>query len=162
MTFKTNVGKIQPAKVLVVGAGVAGLAAIQLAKKKGAIVFGFDVRAAAKEQVESCGAKFLEVKLNEDGSGEGGYAKEMSPGDFIVSHSIFRVIRIFVLTEWFAAADKMLLDECKNMDVIITTAQIPGRKAPLLIKKSMVEVMPHGGVVVDLAASSGCIAIINA
>ena len=71
----TAAGKIQPAKVLVVGAGVAGLAAIQLAKKKGAIVYGFDVRAAAKEQVESCGAKFLEVSLGEDGSGAGGYAK---------------------------------------------------------------------------------------
>ena len=79
----TAAGKIQPAKVLVVGAGVAGLAAIQLAKKQGAIVYGFDVRAAAKEQVESCGAKFLEVKLTEDGSGAGGYAKEMSPGSFI-------------------------------------------------------------------------------
>ena len=76
----TAAGKIQPAKVLVVGAGVAGLAAIQLAKKKGAIVYGFDVRSAAKEQVESCGAKFLEVELKEDGSGSGGYAKEMSPG----------------------------------------------------------------------------------
>ena len=76
----TAAGKISPAKVLVVGAGVAGLAAIQLAKKLGAIVYGFDVRAAAKEQVESCGAKFLEVTLKEDGSSAGGYAKEMSPG----------------------------------------------------------------------------------
>jgi NAD(P) transhydrogenase len=79
----TAAGKIPPAKVLVVGAGVAGLAAIQLAKKKGAIVFGFDVRSAAKEQVESCGAKFLEVKVTEDGSGAGGYAKEMSAGVFL-------------------------------------------------------------------------------
>eukprot|EP01036_Dinobryon_divergens_P022104 gene22104-30339_t len=132
----TAAGKIQPAKVLVVGAGVAGLAAIQLAKKKGAIVAGFDVRAAAKEQVESCGARFLEVKTSEDGSGQGGYAKEMSP-------------------EWFAAAEKMLLEECKAFDIIITTALIPGRKAPVLIKKSMVEVMPAGGVTVDLAAASG-------
>lgn len=132
----TAAGKIAPAKVLVVGAGVAGLAAIQLAKKKGAIVFGFDVRAAAKEQVESCGAKFLEVPMTEDGSGAGGYAKEMS-------------------AEWFDAADKMLLSECKNMDVIITTALIPGRKAPILIKKAMVEAMPSGGVTVDLAASAG-------
>lgn len=132
----TAAGKIQPAKVLVVGTGVAGLAAIQLAKKKGAVVFGFDVRAAAKEQVESCGAKFLEVELEEDGSGAGGYAKEMSP-------------------EWFAAADKMLLEQCKSMDVIITTALIPGRKAPVLIKKNMVENMPAGGVTVDLAAPAG-------
>ena len=132
----TAAGKIAPAKVLVVGAGVAGLAAIQLAKKKGAIVYGFDVRAAAKEQVESCGAKFLEVTLKEDGSGSGGYAKEMSP-------------------EWFAEANKMLLHECKHIDVIITTALIPGRKAPVLITKAMVEAMPRGSVTVDLAAASG-------
>ena len=132
----TAAGKIQPAKILVVGTGVAGLAAIQLAKKKGAIVYGFDVRAAAKEQVESCGAKFLEPPLKEDGSGSGGYAKEMSP-------------------EWFAAAEKMLLEECKNIDVIITTAMIPGRKAPVLIKKNMVEAMPPGSVTIDLAAASG-------
>eukprot|EP01040_Poterioochromonas_malhamensis_P001480 gene1480-1568_t len=132
----TAAGKIQPAKVLVVGAGVAGLAALQLAKKKGAITYGFDVRAAAREQVESCGAKFLEVKSAEDGSGTGGYAKEMSK-------------------EWFDAAEKMLLDECKNFDVIITTALIPGKKAPILIKKSMVEVMPPGSVTVDLAAPAG-------
>lgn len=132
----TAAGKIQPAKVLVVGAGVAGLAAIQLAKKKGAIVYGFDVRSAAKEQVESCGAKFLEVELKEDGSGAGGYAKEMSP-------------------EWFKAADDMLLKECAAFDVVITTALIPGRKAPILIKKNMVEAMPRGSVCVDLAAASG-------
>ena len=132
----TAAGKIQPAKVLVVGAGVAGLAALQLAKKKGAIVFGFDVRAAAKEQVESCGAKFLEVQVQEDGSGAGGYAKEMSK-------------------EWFDAADAMLLKECKNFDVIITTALIPGRKAPVLIKKNMVENMPPGSVTIDLAAPAG-------
>ena len=84
----TAAGKIAPAKVLVVGAGVAGLAAIQLAKKKGAIVYGFDVRAAAKEQVESCGAKFLEVTLKEDGSSAGGYAKEMSAG-MIVHIGVF-------------------------------------------------------------------------
>ena len=132
----TAAGKIPPAKVLVVGAGVAGLAAIQTAKKQGAIVFGFDVRSAAKEQVESCGAKFLEVSFAEDGSASGGYAKEMSP-------------------EWFKAANEMLLKECKDMDVIITTAQIPGRKAPLLITKAMVEAMKPGGVIVDLAASTG-------
>lgn len=132
----TAAGKIAPAKVLVVGAGVAGLAALQVAKKAGAQTFGFDVRAAAKEQVESCGAKFLEVNFKEDGSGAGGYAKEMSK-------------------EWFAAADAMLLAECKSMDVIITTALIPGRKAPILISKAMVEAMPKGGVTVDLAAPAG-------
>jgi NAD(P) transhydrogenase len=132
----TAAGKIAPAKVLVVGAGVAGLAAMQLAKKSGAMVFGFDVRAAAKEQVEACGAKFLEVALEEDGSGAGGYAKEMS-------------------AEWFQAADDMLLKECASMDVVITTALIPGRPAPLLIKKHHVEAMPAGGVTVDLAAPAG-------
>jgi len=132
----TAAGKIQPAKVLVVGAGVAGLAALQLAKKQGAITYGFDVRAAAKEQVESCGAKFLEVKSKEDGSAAGGYAKEMSP-------------------EWFKAAEEMLLQECKTIDVIITTAQIPGKKAPILIKKNMVENMPQGSVIIDLAAPTG-------
>lgn len=132
----TAAGKVAPARVLVVGAGVAGLAAMQLAKKKGAIVYGFDVRAAAAEQVESCGAKFLNVEFNEDGSGAGGYAKEMS-------------------AEWFQAADDMLLKECKNMDVVITTALIPGRPAPVLIKKHHVDAMPSGGVTVDLAASAG-------
>ena len=175
----TAAGKIAPAKVLVVGAGVAGLAAIQLAKKKGAIVYGFDVRAAAKEQVESCGAKFLEVTLKEDGSSAGGYAKEMSAGTslqmrtlevcecvsywgtliYIVCVYNLTIIRniffVFVFTEWFEAADKMLLEECKSIDVIITTALIPGRKAPVLIKKHHVEAMPSGGVTVDLAAASG-------
>lgn len=132
----TAAGKITPAKVLVVGAGVAGLAAMQLAKKKGAIVFGFDVRAAAKEQVEAVGAKFLEVELEEDGSGAGGYAKEMSD-------------------EWFQAADDMLLKECSKIDVIITTALIPGRPAPVLIKTHHVAAMPYGGVTVDLAAPAG-------
>jgi NAD(P) transhydrogenase len=132
----TAAGKISPAKVLVVGAGVAGLAAMQLAKKKGAMVFGFDVRSAAKEQVEAVGAKFLEVSMEEDGSGAGGYAKEMS-------------------AEWFQAADDMLLKECAGMDVIITTALIPGRAAPLLIKEHHVKAMPYGGVTVDLAAPAG-------
>jgi NAD(P) transhydrogenase len=86
--------------------------------------------------VESVGARFLEVKVQEDGSGAGGYAKEMSP-------------------EWFKAADDMLLEECKHFDVIITTALIPGRKAPVLIKKNMIEAMPAGAVTVDLAAPAG-------
>jgi NAD(P) transhydrogenase len=119
----TAAGKIKPCKVLVVGAGVAGLAAIQQAKNMNAIVYAFDVRAAAAEQVESMGAKFLKVESAEDGSAAGGYAKEMS-------------------AEWFAAAEKMLLKECKDINVIITTALIPGRKAPILIKKEMVEAMP--------------------
>jgi H+-translocating NAD(P) transhydrogenase len=132
----TAAGKIPPTRVMVVGAGVAGLAAIQAAKNLGAIVTSFDVRAAAAEQVEAMGAKFLKVEVEEDGSGAGGYAKEMSP-------------------EWFAAADKMLEKECRTTDVIITTALIPGRPAPKLIKDQMVANMPRGGVTVDLAAEAG-------
>lgn len=132
----TPAGKINPCRVLVVGAGVAGLAAIQQANNLNAVVSAFDVRAAAKEQVEAMGAKFLEVDFEEDGSAAGGYAKEMS-------------------AEWFEAANKMLLKECANTNVIITTALIPGRKAPVLITKEMVEAMPPGSVTVDLAASAG-------
>jgi len=132
----TAAGKISPCKVMVVGAGVAGLAAIQQAKNMNAIVTAFDVRSAAKEQVQSMGATFLEVDFEEDGSAAGGYAKEMSP-------------------EWFEAANKMLLKECATTNVIITTALIPGRKAPVLIKKEMIEAMPAGGVTVDLAAEAG-------
>lgn len=132
----TPAGKIPPCRVLVVGAGVAGLAAIQQANALNAIVTAFDVRAAAKEQVEAMGAKFLEVSFEEDGSGAGGYAKEMS-------------------AEWFEAANKMLLKECETINVIITTALIPGRKAPVLITKEMIDVMPPGSVTVDLAASAG-------
>jgi len=132
----TAAGKIAPVKVLVVGAGVAGLAAIQTAKNMGAQVIAFDVRSAAKEQVQSMGAKFLDISTGESGDGGGGYAKEMSP-------------------EWFAKAEQVLLNECKTVNVIITTALIPGKKAPVLIKKSMVEAMPPGSVTVDLAAESG-------
>ena len=130
----TPAAKIRPSKVIVVGTGVAGLAAIQQAKNMNAQVYGFDVRDAAAEQVEAMGAKFLRVDFQEDGSAAGGYAKEMSP-------------------EWFAAAEAMLLAECADTNVIITTAKIPGRKAPVLIKRAMVEAMPAGSVTVDLAAS---------
>lgn len=132
----TAAGRINPSKVLVCGVGVAGLAAIQQAKNLNAVVSAFDVRSATKEQVQSLGAKFLEVDFEESGEAAGGYAKEMSK-------------------EWFEAADKMLLKECADTDVIITTAQIPGRKAPILIKKNMVEAMPAGSVTIDLAAESG-------
>lgn len=132
----TAAAKLAPARVLVCGAGVAGLAAIQAAKNMGAIVSAFDVREAAAEQVESMGAKFLKVESSESGDGGGGYAKEMS-------------------AEWFAAADAMLLKQCAETDIIITTALIPGRKAPILIKKNMVEAMPEGSVTMDLAAKSG-------
>ena len=132
----TAAGRIQPTRVLVCGTGVAGLAAIQAAKNLGAVVSAFDVRAAAAEQVESMGAKVLKVESSEKGDAAGGYAKEMS-------------------ADWFEAARKMLLKEAAKSDVIITTAQIPGKKAPLLITREMVEAMPAGGVTVDLAASTG-------
>jgi len=132
----TAAGRLKPAKVLICGVGVAGLAAIQKAKNLNAVVHAFDVRSATKEQVQSIGATFLEVESDESGEAEGGYAKEMS-------------------AEWFAAADRMLLKECATTDVIITTAQIPGRKAPVLIKKDMVAAMPKGSVTIDLAAETG-------
>ncbi len=132
----TAAGKVPPAKVLVVGTGVAGLAAIQTAKNMGAIVRAFDVRPVTKEQVEAMGGQFLEVDYKEDGSGAGGYAKEMSK-------------------EWHAAAAKMLSKQCEEVDIIITTAAIPGRAAPLMITKEMVARMKSGSVTVDLAAESG-------
>jgi len=132
----TAAGKVPPAKVLVIGGGVAGLAAVGQAKNMGAIVRAFDVRPAVKEQVESMGAEFLEVDIQEDGSTEGGYAKEMSK-------------------EFIEAEMKLFHDQCKDVDIVITTALIPGRKAPILIKKYMVDDMKPGSVVVDLAAEAG-------
>ena len=131
----TSAGKIQPATVLVCGVGVAGLAAIQTAKKAGAIVKAFDVRAAAAEQAEAAGATFIQIG-SEDGSADGGYAKEMSD-------------------EWFAEARRVLLEECKKTDVVITTAMIPGKPAPKLITKEMVANMPAGAVTIDLASEAG-------
>merc|ERR1712168_528622 len=132
----TAAGKVPPAKVLVIGGGVAGLAAVGQAKNMGAIVRAFDVRPAVKEQVESMGAEFLEVDIVEDGSTEGGYAKEMSK-------------------EFIEAEMKLFHDQCKDVDIVITTALIPGRKAPILIKKYMIDDMKPGSVVVDLASEAG-------
>lgn len=132
----TAAGKVPPAKVLVLGAGVAGLAAIQTAKNLGAVVRAFDVRPVTKEQVESMGATFLEVEIKEDGSGSGGYAKEMSD-------------------EFKKAQAALMLEQAKEVDVIITTALIPGRKAPVLVNEEMLSVMKPGSVCVDLAAASG-------
>lgn len=132
----TAAGKVPPAKVLVLGAGVAGLAAIQTAKNMGAIVRAFDVRPVTKEQVESMGATFLEVQIEEDGSGSGGYAKEMSD-------------------EFKAAQAQMMLEQAEDVDIIITTALIPGRKAPILVDSKMLSVMKPGSVCVDLAAANG-------
>lgn len=132
----TAAGKIPPAKVLVIGTGVAGLAAIQTAKNMGAIVRAFDVRPITKEQVQSLGATFLEVATKEDGSGAGGYAKEMS-------------------AEWHKAANQLLSDQCRDVDIIITTALIPGKPAPKMITKEMVASMKSGSIIVDLAAENG-------
>jgi H+-translocating NAD(P) transhydrogenase len=132
----TAAGKVPPAKVLVLGAGVAGLAAVQTAKNMGAIVRAFDVRPVCKEQVESMGATFLEVDLQEDGSGTGGYAKEMSD-------------------EYKAAQAKLMMEQAADVDIIVTTALIPGRKAPILVNEEMLAVMKAGSVCVDLAAANG-------
>lgn len=132
----TAAGKVPPAKVMVIGAGVAGLAAIGAAKSMGAIVRAFDTRLEAKEQVESLGAEFLELEFEEDGSGEGGYAKTMSK-------------------EFIDAEMAMFREQCKEIDIIVTTALIPGRPAPELIMKDMVESMKSGSVIVDLAAEQG-------
>ncbi|CAJ1934254.1 unnamed protein product [Cylindrotheca closterium] len=132
----TAAGKVPPAKVLVLGAGVAGLAAIQTAKNMGAIVRAFDVRPVTKEQVESMGATFLEVDIDEDGSGGGGYAKEMSDN-------------------YKKAQAAMMLQQAKDVDIIITTALIPGRKAPILVNEEMLNAMRPGSVCVDLAAANG-------
>jgi H+-translocating NAD(P) transhydrogenase subunit alpha len=132
----TAAGKIPPAKILVIGAGVAGLAAIGAGKSLGAIVRSFDVRPSVKEQIQSMGAEFLEVKINESGEGEGGYAKEVSP-------------------EFIKAEMELFLKQAKEVDIIVTTALIPGRPAPKLITREMVEAMREGSVIVDLAAENG-------
>ncbi|WP_305839931.1 Re/Si-specific NAD(P)(+) transhydrogenase subunit alpha [Photobacterium leiognathi] len=132
----TAAGKVPPAKVLVAGAGVAGLAAIGAAGSLGAIVRSFDVRPEVKEQVESMGAEFLEVDYKEDTSTGDGYAKEMSD-------------------EFNKAAERLYAEQAKDVDIIITTALIPGRPAPKLITKEMVDSMKAGSVIVDLAAANG-------
>lgn len=132
----TAAGKVPPAKVLVIGAGVAGLAAIGAARSLGAIVRAFDTRPLVKEQVESLGAEFLELEFEEDGSGEGGYAKVMSK-------------------EFIEAEMKLFATQAREVDIIITTALIPGKKAPTLITEAMVSSMKEGSVIVDLAAEQG-------
>lgn len=129
----TAAGKIPPCKVLIIGAGVAGLAAIGAARALGAVVRAFDTRPVVKEQVASMGAEFLEVSIEEDGSGQGGYAKEMSPA-------------------FIAAEMALFAAQAREVDVIITTALIPGKRAPILITADMVRSMRRGSVVVDLAA----------
>jgi NAD(P) transhydrogenase subunit alpha len=132
----TAAGRIDPAKVLVIGAGVAGLSAIGTARSLGAIVKAFDPRSATREQVQSMGAEFLDIHVSEEGEGTGGYAKEMSDAFLQAEMALF-------------AAQAM------EVDIIITTALIPGKPAPQLITKGMVESMKPGSVIVDLAAEQG-------
>jgi NAD(P) transhydrogenase subunit alpha len=134
--FMTAAGTINPAKVLVLGAGVAGLQAIATSKRLGASVFAYDVRIAAKEQVESLGAKFIHPDESADFSQNSGYASEVTP-------------------EFLKRQDEMLESEIAKFDIVITTAMIPGRKAPILITKSMVGKMREGSVIVDIASNSG-------
>ncbi len=132
----TAAGTISAAKVLVVGAGVAGLQAIATAKRMGAIVFATDVRMASKEQVESLGGKFLTVEGSENLETEGGYAKETTD-------------------EFKQKQENLLRETLKKIDIVICTALIPGKKAPIIIKKDMIDVMTSGSVIYDLAASQG-------
>jgi NAD(P) transhydrogenase subunit alpha len=132
----TAAGKVPPAKVMVIGAGVAGLAAVGTANSMGAIVRAFDTRPEVKEQVESMGAEFLELDFKEDAGGGGGYAKVMSP-------------------EFIKAEMELFANQAMEVDIIITTALIPGRPAPELITEGMVESMRDGSVIVDLAAENG-------
>ena len=132
----TAAGTISAAKVLVVGAGVAGLQAIATAKRMGAIVFATDVRMASKEQVESLGGKFLIVEGSENLETEGGYAKETSD-------------------DFKKKQENLLKETLKKIDIVVCTALIPGKKAPIIINKDMIEVMQNGSVIYDLAASQG-------
>lgn len=132
----TAAGRLPPAKVLVIGAGVAGLSAVGAAKNLGAIVRAFDTRAATKDQVESLGGEFLTIQMEESGEGAGGYAKEMSQAFLDAEYALFR-------------------EQADEVDIVITTALIPGKPAPNLWLKDMVERMRPGSVVVDLAGEQG-------
>ena len=132
----TAAGTISAAKILVVGAGVAGLQAIATAKRMGAIVFATDVRLLSKEQVESLGGKFLVIEGSENLETEGGYAKEASE-------------------EFKKKQEDLLAETLKKIDIVICTALIPGKKAPLIIKEKMIDNMKSGSVIYDLAASQG-------
>ncbi|MGM3306311.1 Re/Si-specific NAD(P)(+) transhydrogenase subunit alpha [Anabaena sp. WFMT] len=132
----TAAGTIAPAKVFIMGAGVAGLQAIATARRLGAVVEAFDIRPAVKEEVQSLGAKFVEVKLEEETVAAGGYAKEISEDSK-------------------KRTQELVAEHVKNSDVVITTAQVPGRKAPQLVTQEMVAQMKPGSVIVDLAAEQG-------
>ncbi len=132
----TAAGTIRPAKVFVMGAGVAGLQAIATARRLGAVVEAFDIRPAVKEEVQSLGAKFVEVKLEEETVAVGGYAKEISEASK-------------------QRTQEVVTEHVKNADIVITTAQVPGKKAPILVTEEMVQQMNPGSVIVDLAAEQG-------
>jgi H+-translocating NAD(P) transhydrogenase len=132
----TAAGKVQPAKVLVIGGGVAGLSAVGTARNMGAIVRVFDTRAAVEEQAKSLGADFLKVDVEESGEGIGGYAKEMSPAYIQAQRELFQ-------------------EQAREVDIIISTALIPGKRAPVLITREMIDSMKPGSVTVDLAAEAG-------
>lgn len=132
----TAAGRVKPAQVMVIGAGVAGLAAVAAARSLGAVVRAFDTRPAVREQVQSLGAQFLEFKFEESGEGEGGYAKQMSEA-------------------YIAAEQALIAENAKEVDIIVTTAVIPGADAPKLITSGAVVSMKPGSVIVDLAAEQG-------
>ena len=132
----TAAGTIKPAHVFVIGAGVAGLQAIATARRLGAIVSAYDVRLAVKEQIESLGARFVNITLDAKGEGEGGYARAL--GEEVYQRQREQLAAVF-----------------KDQDVVITTAAVPGKKAPLLITKEMVAAMAPGSVIIDLAAERG-------
>ncbi len=132
----TAAGRVKPAQVLVIGAGVAGLSAVACARSLGAVVRAFDTRPSVREQVQSLGATFLPLEFPESGEGVGGYAREMSP-------------------EFIAAEQALIAQHAKDVDIIVSTAVVPGRPAPLLITSGAVVSMRRGSVIVDLAAEQG-------
>jgi NAD(P) transhydrogenase subunit alpha len=134
--FMTAAGSIPPAKMLILGAGVAGLQAIATAKRLGAVVEVFDTRPAVKEEVMSLGAKFVEIEGAADASNAGGYAVEQSE-------------------EFIQRQKNKIAESVAKADIVITTAQIPGKKAPVLITEAMIAQMKSGSVIIDLAAATG-------
>jgi NAD(P) transhydrogenase subunit alpha len=134
--FMTAAGSIPPAKVLVLGAGVAGLQAVATARRLGAVVEVFDTRPAVKEEVMSLGGKFIEIEGAADASGAGGYAVEQS-------------------VDFAQRQQERIAESIARADVVITTAQIPGRAAPVLVTAAMIETMRQGSVIIDLAAATG-------
>ncbi len=132
----TPAGTLSPAKVFIIGAGVAGLQAIATAKRLGARVEAFDTRPVVEEQVQSLGAKFLKIDLGETGQTDGGYAKELTP-------------------EQLELQQQAMAKACSQADIVITTAQLFGRKAPVLIKRDVIDGMNPGSVIVDMAAETG-------